>query len=149
MRASGAAGAIVILLCAWWAFAALAPLDPAPPAVELAGASSQPAATGINRIDRNAFCARLWNPPPGERRLEPSQRSVAKDQPPIRFQLVGIIREDGQLKAALYDPSTDRLLIVVSGDQIGRHTVSEIDEGGVELSDGRTSRRLALREDRS
>ena len=66
-----------------------------------------------------------------------------------RFQLIGIINDGGPLKAALYDPDTDRLLIVTSGDRIKQHTVTAISAEMIEMSDGRSTTRLTLIEDRS
>ena len=101
-------------------------------------------------LDRTAFAAAIWNPPAAPER-PPGTIEKATPVPPPRLQLIGIVHdtdEDGAvlLRAALYDPDTDKLHLVASGELIGAVTVASIESGVVSLeSAGRTSR-LALRE---
>ncbi len=133
-----------------WAFVPL-------PSQELPAAGWEPPAPvqpvpGQRRpaIDRSAFAAAIWNPVVARDAPEQAQASAAEQARPLRIQLIAIIDEgDGRLRAALYDAERDRLLIVASGDRVGGHTVTSVAAGVVELSDGRSARRLALREGRS
>lgn len=144
-------GALAIVMCAWWA---ALPLEhhPAGTAITV----NQPSPGLIEKspntsdtIDLVAFAARLWNPVAPQETAQKREPKSAKRQELIRLQLIGIINDGGQLKAALYDPDTDRLLIVASGDRIRDHTVTAISAEDVELSDGRSTTRLTLIEDRS
>ena len=144
-------GALAIVMCAWWA---ALPLEPHPTGTAITLNQSSPgliekspnAADTINLV---AFAARLWNPVAPQETDQQRESKIAKRQESIPFQLIGIINDGGQLKAALYDPDTDRLLIVQNGDRIRDHTVTAISAEMIELSDGRSTTRLTLIEDRS
>ncbi len=149
-RLTCALGAIALGGAAWWAFVPLASGEtPAagwePPApVQPVPGPRRPA------IDRGAFAAAIWNPVVARDAPEQTQASAAEQARPLRIQLIAIINEgDGRLRAAIYDVELDRLLIVASGDRVGGHTVTSVAAGGVELTDGRSATRLALREGRS
>ncbi len=101
---------------------------------------------GLDVINARVFAARLWNPVPAPSAPAPANEEVASKPPPLRLELVGIINDGGTLRAALYDADTDRLHIVSDSDQIGRLTVTVVAESHVELTDGRSTRRLSLRE---
>ena len=100
------------------------------------------------RIDQSTFIVRLWNPPPPEAPPEGRDRRLAEQSSPPRLQLIGITDDGRQLRAALYDPDADRLLIVASGDHVKKHTVT-VTPDAVELVNGQVTYRLALRKDRS
>jgi len=102
---------------------------------------------------------RLWDPPPlSSAATSATLAENAEDIGPPTLQLIGIVRQggrgdgggegggdgDGVLYAALYDIEQDRLLILRSGDRIGRYTITTISEKVVELTDGRRTTRLAL-----
>jgi hypothetical protein len=94
-------------------------------------------------VDERAYQVALWVPPPAPPVEKPKQ------QPPaLKLQLLGIHHErDGGrqiLRATLYDPDTDRVLIVADGQKLGVFTVSSVHEKGVDLSDGTQTRTLAL-----
>jgi hypothetical protein len=135
--------------CVAWAVWPLGPW--APRSVTL-----DPPAPGIREphaaLDLRAFDAPIWVAPP----TAPVQAAAPpepppKPAPPVRLQLVGIIREAAGsgtvLRAAVYDPDLDKLLILSHGQRLGDRTVSAITEHVVELSDGRATTRLRL-EDR-
>ncbi len=149
-RLTCALSAIALGGAALWAFAPLAPQE-APAAAWEPPAPGQPV-PGQRRpaIDRGAFAAAIWNPVVARDAPEKSEASAAEQARPLRIQLIAIIDEgDGRLRAALYDVERDRLLIVANGDRVGGHTVTSVAAGGVELTDGRSATRLALREGRS
>jgi hypothetical protein len=97
----------------------------------------------VPAIDARAFAsAKLWNPvpPPPQTEIQ-----IAREPPkPPRLQLIGIINEDGVLRAALYDQDDDRLFIVASGERIKNHTITHITSNGIEISDGHTTHELRL-----
>ena len=137
-----------IAVCAWWGFAPLPVLDA--PDVTL----SQPVApnvpdAGVEPMDQSVFSALLWNAPETPNRTEQAADDAAQRDSAIRVQLIGITNDHGRLYAVLYDPESDRLFSVGNGDRILQHTVTSISESAVELSDGRSTRRLTLREGRS
>ncbi len=149
-RLACALGAIALGGTALWAFAPLASQE-APAAGWETPEPAQPG-PGQDRpaIDRSAFAATIWNPVAARDALQQSQPSATEQARPLRIQLIAIIDEgDGRLRAALYDQERDRLFIVATGDRVGGHTVTSVAAGGVELTDGRSATRLALREGRS
>ncbi len=144
-----AGGTVVVAGCAWWALCPLPNLTPIK--VELARPTAPDVvhADDVASIDARVFAARLWNPIPAPSAPAPAEEEVASKPQPLRLELVGIINDGGTLRAALYDADTDRLHIVSDGDQIGRLTVTLVAESHVELTDGRSTRRLSLREQSS
>jgi hypothetical protein len=147
IRATWLAGAAAITSCVLWAAAPLGESNQPNGAVVVAAPSSKLVKATPKPIEPQAFTARLWNPRPAEQASQVAQQEVAARSATMRLQLIGIINEGGQLKAALYDPQTDRVLIVTSGDRVGQHTITRISASTVELSDGRFTSRLKLRED--
>ncbi len=151
IRLTWLVGTLTIVMCTLWAARPVQEYSPEDTtfSFNLAQLSAQPIEHGPHTIDPRVFAARLWNPPPTEVALKEREASVANRPKPIRFQLIGIINENGQLRAALYDPDTNRVLIVKSGDRIDELTVTAVTAESVELSDGKTTSRLALIEERS
>lgn len=102
-------------------------------------------------LNVEAFNVKLWNPPPPP--AKPETVIAAEPTKPFNLQLIGIITEGAQHKAALYDPESDRILIVSAGDTVRDHVVTNVTERMIELarSDGRSAaQQLALKkEDRS
>jgi len=141
-----AATALAISL-AW----ALRPL-PALPVIDAGLDAPAPSDGGeaAEPLDRDAFAAAIWNPPDAPERPAAAVEQTAPAPPP-RLQLIGIVQDTGDngavlLRAALYDPDTDKLHLVASGERVGAVTVASIERGVVSLeSAGRTSR-LLLRE---
>lgn len=130
-------------LGAWtWALWPLSRGTVAMPPVLKSSAASPPVATSPALEASRVFAnAKLWNPPPSAARdeLAAPAESAAR-----RIQMVGIIRQDGTLHAALYDFDTDQLLVLRHGQSIGPFTITAVDDTGVELTgDGRILR-LAL-----
>ena len=145
--------ALVVAAFAW----ALWPIERAP--LALAEATGQPQATpAAERLAFNAdaFKATLWTPPP----VPPTAPVIAQKPPPppLKLQLIGITRdtpaEGGTpvLRAALYDPESDQMLIVAAGEKItsgkARYTVASLTADTIELADGDTVRKLSLKDER-
>ncbi|QKK07462.1 MAG: hypothetical protein HND58_04345 [Planctomycetota bacterium] len=103
-------------------------------------------------VDRGAFAARLWNPLPPPATPETTSEPRQAAAPPPRLQLIGIVHDtahDGEqiLRAALYDPDTDTLHIVASGEQIVGVLIAAVDPESVRLEVGGRPATLALRDE--
>ncbi len=140
-------GCTIVALCALWAWQPHEPNERSEIPLDLHPATLPLIDDEQQRIDQIAFIARLWNPPPEARDARMAAQTIPTPKP-LRFQLIGITDDGRQLRAALYDPDTDRLLIVGTGDHLKRHTVT-ITPDAVELADGQVTHRLALRKDGS
>jgi len=106
-------------------------------------------AEAVDEIDPSVFNVKLWNPSPPPP-SEPEVLAAKLESPrPLKLQLIGIITEAGTHNAAVYDPDSDRLLIVSSGDKIAEQTITSVNPTTVVLTDGRTTRTLSLKEDQS
>lgn len=150
-RLALAVGGCAVFAAMVWAFVPLAPVPEV--STELRTPTLERALKrGPLPLDRAAFAAKLWNPVPKPvtPSVVPEPRQAAAAPP--RLQLIGIVNEsaaDGSsvLRAALYDPDTDRLHIVESGKSIGRVRVASVAVDSVRLDiDGREAT-LALRDE--
>jgi hypothetical protein len=98
------------------------------------------------RLDLIAFRAPLWiapsppPPPPPQPRPEPPP----PPPPPLKFHLLAIVREADALKAVLYDPDTDRLLVVAEGEPLGSRRIERVHPSAVDIRDDRGVRTLSL-----
>lgn len=142
-------GSLAIASCAFWA---LPPADD-PDQPHLVTTLAEPSTEPISddsppAFDDQSFSARLWNPPQGSEPAPPAPKA-ARRPPPPRLELIAIINDGGERRAAVYNPDTDRIRIVGSGDQISELTVTSVSADAVELSDGRATVRLTLKEERS
>lgn len=114
-----------------------------PPVLEPA---AQVPEQSMARMDRGAYDVVLWTPPSEK----PVQVAVAPPPPPppLKLQLIGIHAEqqaDGSelVRATLYDPQTDQLIIVNNGDKVGRYTVRSMTRTEIALDDGQRTRTLS------
>ena len=149
MRRTWLLGAALITLSAAWAWRPLEQPEPPGLSIDLYAPPTTPIEDEDHLFDQSAFAVRLWNPPPPpEARNALVAGQTAPPPKPLRLQLIGIIDDGRQLRAALYDPEADRLLIVGDGDRVKQHTIT-ITADAVELADGRVTHRLTLRKDRS
>lgn len=64
---------------------------------------------------------------------------------PLKLQLLAIFREGETYKATLYDPDSDRLFVVASGESVAGRHVDSITAESVTLRQGEDLRTLALR----
>lgn len=139
------AGVPLLIITAIWAWRPLhvQPIGP-PPMLQPRSRAPERGEDASPRIDPRLFAVQLWNP---EAPPQPTTVAAAPPPPPLNVQLIGIISEggSGKKKAALYDTDNDRLLIIADGERVRDQTVHIVSEGVVELTDGHTTRRLALR----
>lgn len=92
-------------------------------------------------LDASAFEVQLWNAPPKPVGATAPRPTPA---PPLNLDLIAIISESNECKAALYERASDRLHVVAPGARIGRLEVLRVDASGVELRDGDRVLRLSL-----
>jgi hypothetical protein len=105
----------------------------------------EPAKKHAASLDLAAFRAPIWvaevPPPP-----PPAPVPAPPPPPPIKLQLLAIIREADVYKAAVYDPDSDRTLVVAAGEKVGTRTVEQVDAAKLTLRDAAGTRILALKE---
>lgn len=65
--------------------------------------------------------------------------------PPLKLQLIGIIKEAEVYKAVIYDPDTNKLFVVASGESAAGHTVERVIADSITIKDGPLVRTLALK----
>jgi hypothetical protein len=65
--------------------------------------------------------------------------------PPFKLQLIGIIKEAEVYKAVIYDPDTNKLFVVASGEAAAGHTVERVIADSITIKDGALVRTLALK----
>jgi hypothetical protein len=122
------------------------PVKPRPftaPVIEFADTPKRTVAA----LDLAAFRAPIWvaEPPPPPPPAPPAPAPVL---PPLKIQLLAIIRDldSGMHKAAVYDPDTDRVLVVAAGERLGIRTVEQVDRSSLTLRDVAGTRTLALKD---
>ncbi len=96
-------------------------------------------------LDSAAFRVPLWIVEPAP----PTAPSpvVTPPPPPLRLQLLAIVKEGVGYKAAIYDPDSDKLQIVSAGERIGTgRTVDVVNKSSVTIRDENGLRTLALTE---
>lgn len=163
--------AAVLSPIAWWALKPLSPPAISAPTLREPDAAPKPAATEL--IVVSDFDVRLWHAPPAtpavrDQAPPSAAKPLVSPQPPtVRFQLVGIIDEPAfsdepgvspssradpdspRRLAAIYDPESDTLFLVASGQRVGAttHTVEGITTDSVTLisRSGAAPTRLTLR----
>src|ERR1043165_478815 len=137
---------VFVLACsvfAWWPVpheSAEAPVIDRP-----VRAKAQPLAT----LDAAAFRVPTWAADPAPA-APPASASPPPPPPPLKLQLLAIMKEgDGSettYKAAVYDPDSDKLLVVAAGERIGTRTVDKVSQGSVTFRDDSGLRTLALKD---
>ena len=152
-----AAGALALGVGVW----AFWPIDRAPLSLESASGAEHAPPPKL-ALNADAFAAPLWTPTPPAPAPVVVQKPVT---PPLKLQLIGITRDTPPqggspvLRAALYDPDSDKLLIVAAGEKIKligtatspsspTYTVASLTADAIELTDGETTRTLSLKDDR-
>jgi hypothetical protein len=131
-----------IAACGVWAFMPLGPAQVSVPEISASAAAARPPTP--SSLDLAAFNAPLWVAP------APASPSVAEapppPPPPLKWQLLAIVREDTGYKALVYDPDTDRLLVLKEGDDSGPQRVERVTATTMDVRGGTGVRTLALRE---
>lgn len=150
------AGSVLTLGALAWA---LWPLHPKEDSAHLQSQAKSPKAVPAEvpsnqaPYPAEAFRVVLW--PPTASELADQQGSSTTQVPtkPPNYILVAILSETqregeeggGVREAVFYDPDEDRLQTVGLGDRLGRFEVSRVDAEVVQLSDGKITHELRLR----
>ncbi|MBX3410407.1 MAG: hypothetical protein KF859_11045 [Phycisphaeraceae bacterium] len=141
------ASACAALLCGAWAFWPLgSPRVDAPVFAELATAPAEPAHVAL---DLAAFNTPLWvapPPPPVKVAESPPPPPPPPPAPPLKWQLLAIVREGEIYKALVYDPDSDKVLTLAEGDHSGPRRIARVTPTTIDVRDGAGTRTLALRE---
>ncbi|MGH7132966.1 MAG: hypothetical protein ACREJO_13580 [Phycisphaerales bacterium] len=132
-------GGVALVAIAVWAF--WSGVSPAVEVVQLRTTAKGSAAAKTSTVDLAAFNAPIWNPTPPPKPVPPP--------PPLRLQLIAISAEvvpngPSRFRAAVYDPDTDTLHQVVTGDQLVGRRVTRVAANELEISEGQGTRRLLL-----
>ena len=133
---------VIVLTGAGWA---LLPGGPGPieaPSLEFAGAQvDRPI---VAPLDFKAFQTPVWTIAAAPQPPTPAA-PPPPPPPPLKLQLIGIIKEDQAYKAVLYDPDTNKLFVVASGEDAAGHAVDHVAADSVALRDGALVRTLGLK----
>lgn len=148
-----AAGGVAVTACLVWAMIPLGPFPAVKTELHVPD-SNAPEESDIEPLHRAAFSAKLWNPVPAPAVAEADPEPTEAILPPPNLQLIGIVRDTTEngavlLRAALYDPATDKMHIVASGEQISGVLVAAIEPGTVHLDAGGRRTALVLRDEQS
>lgn len=132
---------LMVVLAAAFAFWPVSPRTITAPKLE----QPEPSQRALAALDTSAFRTPIWlaEPPP------PAPATPAPPPPPpppLKIQLLAILHEDGVYKAAVYDPDTDRILVVKAGEKIGVRTAASITATTLVVKDEAGSKTLALKE---
>lgn len=147
MKLTWLIGSIAIIACAGWAIFLQEDSSIDPITIDLRQAAPLVKNDTDQSLDITAFTANLWNPPPVKKTSNALAKKELPRAKPLRLQLIGITSDGDTLRAAIYDPDSDQLLIVASGDTILGRAVSEITKNTVVIADGRFTHHLQLVED--
>jgi hypothetical protein len=134
------AAAAATVTCGTWA---LWPLRTEPFSVpSIIGNRGESSPSAAVALDMTPFHAPLWVAPPAP----PPPPPAAALPAPLKLQLIAILRDgDAGYRAALYDPDTDKLTIVGTGDSIAGRTIERIGAADLSLKVGGLTRTLSLR----
>ncbi|HYE63787.1 MAG TPA: hypothetical protein VD997_17480 [Phycisphaerales bacterium] len=131
---------LAILVAAGWALY-LPTLD-APESPTLASAAA-PAETPAPPLELAAFQTPVWTV------AEPIKEAAAPPPPaptpPLKVQLIGILKEGDSYKAVLYDPETNKVQVVAAGEDVQGRKVARIAADIVSIQNGRGMQMLTLK----
>ena len=131
-------------MCAGWAILLQEDSSIDPITIDLRQAAPLAENDTDQSLDITAFTANLWNPPPVKKTSTALIKRELPRAKPLKLQLIGIIGDGNTLKAAIYDPDSDQLLIVASGQSILGCTISKITKDTVVIADGSFTHHLQL-----
>jgi hypothetical protein len=137
-----------LVLCAIWAGWPIEIPAVMPPAIS-PSRTSEHQVPSVAPLDIASFDAPLWVIPPSPVATA-AEPAPPPPEPVTKLQLVGIVRERHEgvetLRAALYDPGSDRIVLVADGEKVGTQTVRAVTDSAVELTNGRSISKLVLDE---
>jgi hypothetical protein len=134
---------VSIAACGVWAFMPLGRAQVDVPRISpSAAAAGQPAQVAL---DLAAFNAPVWVAPAAPSPPPPAL-AEAPPPPPLKWQLLAIVREDTGDRALVYDPDSDRLLVLREGDESGPRRVERVTATTLDVRGGVGVRTIALRD---
>jgi hypothetical protein len=140
-QAALACGGAVLAGAAWALMPPRTPVIEAPSA-QLAAQDDAPIKPAP--LDVKAFDTPVWTmaaaplPPPPPAPPPPPP-------PPLKLQLIGILKEEQDYKAVLYDPDTNKLFVVATGQEAQGHRIDRVAADAITIKDGAVVRTLALK----
>jgi len=134
-------GGLVLLGAAWALIPPGMPRIEAP-SVELASRDEEQ--IKLPPLDVKAFDTPVWTIAAAPIPLAPPA-PPPPPPPPLKLQLIGILKEDQEYKAVLYDPDTNKLVVVATGQEALGHKVDRVAADTVTIKDGTLVRTLALK----
>lgn len=144
-------GASLVALAAWWSLAEHEPasIQPEDRGISPESVTTKSAQPTLATVDPTSFDVALWNPPmppPPPPPAAPAPRQVAQRIPPLNVQLLAIVRRpvDGTLAAVLYDPKSDTLYTLGTGEMLFGHTIAHITGDVVSFRADSTETRFSL-----
>ncbi len=126
-----AAAIAAMLLSAAWAFMPL-PGGDLFHLADVPGSQTTSAAEDRIALNIDAFRAPLWVAPPAPPPQAPAPRPPPPP-PPLKLELLAITRDDAIHRAVLYDPDTDRIHIVATGDRVADRTIERVTEHAISI----------------
>lgn len=97
-------------------------------------------------LDVAAFDVPVWLTPPPPPPL-PAVEVAAKPAalPPLKLELLGIIKEGTTYRAVVYDPDTDKVAVVGSGDTLAGRKIDRVSVDALAIRDASGIRTLTLK----
>lgn len=138
-----AVGAASVAISAVWA---LAPLEPNQVDVPVIAAEpGTPPLRAPTPLQVASFNAPLWVAPPAKV-AESTPPPPPPPPPPLRWQLLAIARHGTGFQAVVYDPDTDKVLVLGEGDESGSRRIANITQTTLDVRDASGVRTLSLLE---
>lgn len=133
--------AVALATAAAWAFFVPdgSPMDLPRPVIATASTEPSPPPIALS-----AFQVPVWaNAEP----VAPKQAPVPPPlpPPPLKVQLIGIIRESDTYKAVLYDPNDHKVRVVTAGETVQGCRIEQVESGTVSIRNGSVLQVLALK----
>jgi hypothetical protein len=119
-----------------------------PPHIEIGSSGTGSSTVAVAPLDVAAFDAPVWTIASAP---EPTKPAPPPPPPPapLKLQLLGITVEGGQYRAVVFDPDTNKMHIVASGDTVGTRLVQRVEKEEVAFALGAVVQTLTLRPDRT
>lgn len=138
-------GLVCMTACVLWAFLPLETPRATPPQTD--ASQSEVAIAARPEFDVAAFNVPLWVAPPPVKVAQASPPAPPPPPPPpLKWQLLAIVKEESTYKAVVYDPDTDKVLVLGEGDESGACRIAKVTPTSVDVRDAAGVRTLALRE---
>jgi hypothetical protein len=135
-----------LTFCAAWFAVWPVSVDPITPPESIEPINTTGSKPVIVALDVAAFDVPVWlapPPPPPPPAVEVAAKPAAL--PPLKLELLGIIKESNGYRAVVYDPDTDKVAVVGSGDSLAGRKVDRISADTLAIRDASGIRTLTLK----